>query len=93
MDWDSILKEHEASLASSFKVKVRLGECRHMVRWHGTIEDGAVGKLLPVVDPDPDRPSDHTYYVWFDRPIRGRVAWSYSAAELIPISLEEMLAN
>ena len=90
MDWDDILKEHEERLRTAFRVRVRLSECKHMVSWHGTIEDGAVGKILPV-DPKNGAPPDHTYWVWFDRPIRGRVAWSYSAAELIPITIEEML--
>lgn len=89
--WDDILKAHEESLRTAFRVRVRLSECRHMASWHGTIEDGAVGKILPV-EPNNGHPPDHTFWVWFDRPIRGRVAWSYSAAELVPITLEEMLA-
>lgn len=99
MDWDDVMRKHEESLASAFKVVVRLGECRHMVSWHGTIEDGAVGKILPV-DPRNGAPPGHTYWVWFDRPISGsagghtvvKQSHSYSAAELIPISIEEILA-
>lgn len=91
--WDDIMAEHEQALATAFKVRVRLGECRHMGYWHGTIEDGAVGKIIPVTDPDPDRPSDHTYWVWFDKPIRGRQAWSYSAAELIALTIEDMITE
>lgn len=91
MDWDDILHEHEKALASAFKVRVRLSECRHMGSWHGTIEDGAIGKIM-VVEKHAPAPTDHTYLVWFDRPIRGRVAWRYCAAELIPVTIEEMLA-
>lgn len=91
MDWDGVLRAHEEALASAFRVRVRLsGECKHMVSWHGTVEDGAVGKIVPGT-PRNGAPSDHTYWVWFDRPIRGRASWSYNAAELIPISVEEFI--
>lgn len=89
--WDKAMRDHEAALRTAFKVRVRLSECRGMLRWHGEIEDGAVGKILPVDYTDPQAPPDHPYWVWFDRPLRARQSWWYTAAELIPITLEEML--
>ena len=92
MDWDAVLREHEATLANAWKVRVRLGECRHMGYWHGTIEDGVVGFIIRDAKwITPGAPADHTHLVYFDQPIRGRVVWSYSAAELVPVTIEELL--
>lgn len=83
--WDKARREHEESLAVGQRVRVDIGECRHFLYWHGTIEQGETGDIISTDTARNGAPEDHRYWVQFDWPIRGRRFWYYSAHELTPL--------
>lgn len=92
--WDRRMREHEASLVKSQRVRVMPGEgCHH----HGEQEAGITGVIVAANVPVPGDPKDHQYLVLFDRPLRTSIwASCYAAAELTPIpwpTPEEVVAD
>lgn len=95
---DKVRREHEESLTVGTRVRIDLGECPHVARWHGTVEQGQTGRIIgrnaqAITHPVPD---GHCYAVVFDWQIRRRVLWSYAAHELTPIpelTPEEIVAE
>lgn len=86
MEWlEKARAEHEAKLVNGQRVRIDLGECPHVGRWHGTIEQGVTGRIFSVHAIIVGAPDGHEYAVWFDWPLRARYSWKYAAHELIPI--------
>ena len=89
MDWDAVLREHEAALTVGTRVRIMPGEgCHH----HGTQEAGVTGVVISTEETEP-----HNFLVLFDRPLpiirTYLTVWTYSAVELTPITHEEVLAD
>ncbi len=78
-------QEHASRLVVGVRVRVDLGECKHVGSWHGTIEQGATGRIFSVRAIIAGTPEGHEYAVWFDWPLRKRHSWKYAAYELISI--------
>ena len=93
---ERLIREHEERLTVGATVRINLGECPGLYKWHGAQEQGVTGTVLAV---DADKtlrqvPPDHRYVVMFDRPLRAKgLTGDYCAAELVPITHEEIMAE
>jgi hypothetical protein len=86
MHWlEQIQADHAAKLTVGQRVRIDLGECPYLARWHGTIEQGVTGRIFSTNAIIVGAPEGHEYAVWFDWPLRARYSWKYAAHELIPI--------
>lgn len=83
--WDKAQREHAERLVVGTRVRVDVGECRHFLWWHGTIEQGVTGRIFSTNAIIVGAPEGHEYAVWFDWPLRKRHSWKYAAHELVPI--------
>ncbi len=90
-DWFFEMQARQAeALKIGTRVRVDLGECRGIGRFHGTQEQGAMGT---VIGTDSTEQDGHPYTVMFDRSLSALGYLSvYSASELIPMSTEEWIA-
>lgn len=81
--YQEIVKERTSPLGMGQRVRVDVGECPHFLTWHGYTEQDVTG--IVISNEATGGPPDHTYSVFFDRPIRARSSWEYARHELTPI--------